>query len=69
MSWRTLMKIELNDASSLNELVLFEKLKTELTYRYEIEESLASEMAFDLIEVMTTVDSNVEIIQKYFLVS
>ncbi len=63
------MKTEFNEVSSYSELILIEKLKSELIYRYEIDESLASEMAFDLLEVMTAVDSNVDIFQKYYLVS
>lgn len=48
---------------------LFCKLKEELCLRYDIDHQLASEMAIDLIEVLTAVDSNVEIFEKYFLVS
>jgi hypothetical protein len=47
----------------------FNKVKEELTQRYNVEETLASEMAWDLIEVLYAVDSDVEIFEKYFLVS
>lgn len=48
---------------------LFGQVKYELISRYNIEDELASEMAIDLLEVLTAVDSNVDIFQKYFLVS
>jgi hypothetical protein len=47
----------------------FGQLKSELIHRYNIQEELASEMASDLLEVLVATDSNVEIFQKYFLVS
>jgi hypothetical protein len=55
--------------SCINDQNLFNKLKQELCVRYDIDDQLASEMAIDLLEVLVAVDSDVEILEKYFLVS
>lgn len=52
---------------SLNETELFIKIQTELVTRYEVDERLASEMAWDLIEVLSAVDGDIDIFEKYFL--
>ncbi|HXH76433.1 MAG TPA: hypothetical protein VNJ08_15785 [Bacteriovoracaceae bacterium] len=53
--------------SQLNEVELFSKIQLELVDRYSVDEKLASEMAWDLIEVLTAVDGDVDIFEKYFL--
>ena len=53
--------------NSMNETELFAKIQLELVNRYQIDPNLASEMAWDLIEVLSAVDGNLEIFEKYFL--
>jgi hypothetical protein len=51
----------------LNETELFSKIQIELANRYSIDPRLASEMAWDLVEVLTAINGDVEIFEKYFL--
>ena len=51
----------------MTETELFAKIQLELVNRYEIDPNLASEMAWDLIEVLSVVDGNIDIFEKYFL--
>jgi hypothetical protein len=51
----------------MNETELFSKLQLELVNRYQVDPNLASEMAWDLIEVLSAVDGNFDIFEKYFL--
>lgn len=51
----------------LSDTELFLKIQSELIERYEVDEKLASEMAWDLIEVLSAVDGNIDIFEKYFL--
>lgn len=51
----------------LNEAELFSKIQIELVNRYAIDPRLASEMAWDLVEVLTAINGDVEIFEKYFL--
>lgn len=51
----------------MKETELFIKIQSELVNRYSIDERLASEMAWDLIEVLSAVDGDIEIFEKYFL--
>lgn len=51
----------------LNEVELFARIQSELITRYEVDDRLASEMAWDLLEVLTAVDGDVEMLEKYFL--
>ena len=51
----------------LNEVELFARIQGELITRYEVDDRLASEMAWDLLEVLTAVDGDVEMLEKYFL--
>lgn len=53
--------------SDFNETELYAKIHLELVNRYSVDEKLASEMAWDLIEVLSAVDSDIEIFEKYFL--
>jgi hypothetical protein len=50
-----------------NEAEIFSKIQFELIQRYSVEPGLASEMAWDLIEVLSAIDGNFEIFEKYFL--
>lgn len=50
-----------------NDTELFLKIHSELVHRYSIDEKLACEMAWDLIEVLSAVDGDMDIFEKYFL--
>jgi hypothetical protein len=52
---------------SIETFFLHAKISVELLSRYGIEDRLASEMAWDLIEVLTAVDSNLDKLDKYIL--
>jgi hypothetical protein len=56
-----------SDFESMNQTELFSKLQLELINRYQVDPTLASEMAWDLIEVLSAVDGNFDIFEKYFL--
>jgi hypothetical protein len=56
-----------NDYNSMTETELFAKIQMELVNRYQVDPSLASEMAWDLIEVLSAVEGNFDIFEKYFL--
>ncbi len=64
MHARALLHTSLFD---INETEIFAKMQLQLVNRYGIDEKLASEMAWDFIEVMTAVDGNIDIFDKYFL--
>lgn len=53
--------------NEVNEVEIFSRIQSELIARYNIDPKLASEMAWDLIEVITAVDGDIEIFEKYFL--
>jgi hypothetical protein len=46
---------------------LFQKIQNEMMLKYSIEEKLASEMAWDLVDVITATNGDLEIFEKYFL--
>ncbi len=46
---------------------LFSKIQLELVNRYSVDPKLASEMAWDLIEVLSAIDGDLDIFEKYFL--
>ena len=52
---------------SYNEAEVFAKIQAELLNRYSVDPKLASEMAWDLLEVLTAVDGDIDIFEKYFL--
>jgi len=56
-----------NDMESMNETELFAKIQLELVNRYQVDPNLASEMAWDLIDMLSAVDGNFDIFEKYFL--
>lgn len=64
MHARALLHSSLSD---VNEAEVFAKIKMEMVNRYGIEDKLASEMAWDFIEVLTAIDGNMDIFDKYFL--
>lgn len=51
----------------ITETEMFAKIQLQLVNRYGVDQKLASEMAWDLIEVLAAVDSDIEIFEKYFL--
>lgn len=51
----------------MSDTELFSKIQLELVNRYQVDPKLASEMAWDLLEVMAAVDGNLDIFEKYFL--
>lgn len=63
MSARALFSAE----EQRNEVEFFAKIHSELVNRYGIDGRLASEMAWDLIEVLSAVDGDIDIFEKYFL--
>ncbi len=56
-----------NFHKNLSDTELFAKIQLELVNRYGVEEKLASEMAWDLWEVLSAVDGDIDIFEKYFL--
>ncbi len=60
-AYAQLIKTQINDTE------LFLRIHTELINRYEVDEKLANEMAWDLIEVLSATDGNISIFEKYFL--
>ncbi len=58
---------KLSFPSSLSHTELFSKIQLELVNRYEVDGKLASEMAWDLMEMLTAIDSDIDILEKYFL--
>ncbi len=56
-----------DSAESINETELFAKIQMELVHRYQVDPGLASEMAWDFLEVLSAVDGNLGIFEKYFL--
>lgn len=50
-----------------NDTELFARIQLELVNRYQVDPNLASEMAWDLMEVLSAVDGNFDIFEKYFL--
>lgn len=53
--------------NDFDEITLFSKIQSQLIQRYEVDPKLASEMAWDLLDVLSAVDGNLEIFEKYFL--
>jgi hypothetical protein len=53
--------------TDLNEVELFAKIQAQLINRYNVDERLASEMAWDFIEVLSAIEGDVDIFEKYFL--
>ncbi len=64
MHARALMHSSFTD---INETEIFARIQLELVNRYGIDEKLASEMAWDFLEVLSPVDGNIDIFDKYFL--
>ncbi len=56
-----------NSKFSDSDIEIFSKLQAELIERYQVDEKLASEMAWDLLEVLSAVEGDLEIFEKYFL--
>lgn len=49
------------------QFLVHSKIQAQLVNRYNVDEKLASEMAWDLIEVLSAVDGDIDIFEKYFL--
>lgn len=64
MHARALMHSSFTD---INETEVFARIQLELVNRYGIDEKLACEMAWDFVEVLSAVDGNFDIFDKYFL--
>ena len=58
---------QLHTSIALTEAELFTKMQAEIVKRYEIDGRLASEMAWDLLEVLSAVDGDIDMFEKYFL--
>jgi hypothetical protein len=52
---------------AISETELFFKVQYQIMNLYDVDEKLACEMAWDLIEVLTAVDSNMRAFEKFFL--
>lgn len=52
---------------SMNETEVFAKVQAELVNRYGVDSKLASEMAWDFIEVLSAVNGDIDMFEKYFL--
>ncbi len=52
---------------TMTETELFAKIQAELVNRYGVDGNLASEMAWDFLEVLSAVDGDIDIFEKYFL--
>ena len=56
-----------NSRDNMTDTELFAKIQLELVNRYQVDPNLASEMAWDFIEILTAVDGDIDIFDKYFL--
>ena len=50
-----------------DQLLLAEKLKEEISMKYDVEERLASEMAWDLLEIICVIDGDMDALNKFVL--
>lgn len=57
----------LHPSLKMTETELFAKIQAELVNRYGVDGKLASEMAWDLLEILSAVDGDIDIFEKYFL--
>jgi len=46
---------------------VFSKIQLELINRYQIDPRLASEMTYDFLDVLSAIDGDIDIFEKYFL--
>lgn len=53
------------DVSSFNDLG--SRLSSQISERYDVDQRLASEMAWDLLELMAAVDSDLDTLDRYYL--
>lgn len=51
----------------LTETEMFIRIQAEIVKRYSVDEKLASEMACDFLEVISAVEGDMTIFEKYFL--
>ncbi len=50
---------------SLNDLGT--RLCTQISEKYGVDQRLASEMAWDLLEIMTAIDSDLDALDRYYI--
>jgi hypothetical protein len=53
--------------SNGSEAEIFARIQAEIIQRYSVDQRLASEMAWDLMEVLSVIESDYDIFDKYFL--
>lgn len=53
------------DALSFNDLGT--RLCSQITERYGVDQRLASEMAWDLLELMAAIDSDLDALERYYI--
>ncbi len=54
-----------SDSLSINDLG--SRLCSPITDRYGVDQRLASEMAWDLLEIMSAIDSDLEALDRYYI--
>ncbi len=54
-------------ALDMNMTQLGERLSGQISDRYDVDQRLASEMAWDLLELLAAVDSDLEALDRYYL--
>lgn len=53
--------------SKVYETELFHKIQSEIVARYHVDERLAQEMTWDFIDVLITLDSDLNLMDQYLL--
>lgn len=53
--------------SKLYETDLFNKIQNEIINRYHVDDRLAKEMTWDFLDLILTLDSDLTLIDQYFL--
>lgn len=61
MGAHALSVVEISDTD------LFLKIQSQLIERYNVDSKLASEMAWDLVDMLSAIDGDIDIFEKYFL--
>lgn len=53
--------------SKIHEAELFQKIQIEIANRYHIDDRLAQEMTWDFLDLLLTIDSDLSLVDQYFL--
>lgn len=53
--------------SKIHETDLFNKIQNEITTRYHVDDRLAYEMTWDFLDLLLTLDSDLTLLDQYFL--